>query len=87
MAGRKGEDMDGLGGSVGWGGAQTSSDSICWSAKVPPVGVVFHPECHPSHRGGVPNSQGCPAKLLHTGPFSGGQCRYTNTGNQLPDSQ
>ena len=41
MAVLEGDGVEKVGGSGGWGGAQTSTESICWSIKIPPEGVGF----------------------------------------------
>ena len=87
VAGREGGWVYGISVSVGWGGAPTSADSLCWSAKVPISGVVFHPECPPKHWEVVPPGLGIPPKILPTGPFPRVHVRSPDTGDHLPASQ
>ena len=43
--------LDHIRGDNGQGGAQTPADSIRWYEKFPPLGLGFHPACHPRRQG------------------------------------
>ena len=79
--------MDRLDRGVDQGGAPAPADSLCWTEKVPPAGVVFFPARHPAHRGGVLTSGGDPVNILPLGPFQGIYRRSPDARYHLPVSQ
>ena len=50
-------------------GTQTPKDSIHWSAKFPPTGLVFCPEFHPWRQGGLSSCGGGTPTILPHIPF------------------
>ena len=79
--------MDRLGRGFGWGGAPAPTDILCFTEKVPPSGVVFCPDHHPTHQGSVPPGGGGTRKFLPPIPLQEIHRRSLDVRYHLPVSQ
>ena len=77
---REGVDMYAIGRGVGQGGVPEPANILRWPEKVSPAELVFFPESHPAHQGGIPTNGGGLEEILPHGYFKGATVEVRSLG-------